>query len=267
MESRVLRVSGCWRVCLGAVLAATAMLLAPRLAAAEPVTVFAAASLRNALQEVQADWNKAGKAPLQISFAGSSALAKQIDNGAPADVYVSANPGWMDYLEKKGLIVANTRFDLLRNSIVLIAPKSSKVKLTIAPGFDLAGALGKNGYLAMANTDAVPAGIYGRKALQSLGVWHTVEARIAQAADVRAALRLVSLGEAPLGIVYRTDANVEPHVRIVGTFPANSHPPIIYPAALTTQAEGNSDARAFLQYLTGAAARRAFERQGFSVIQ
>lgn len=252
---------------VGLALAAVAGLLSPAAARAEPVTVFAAASLRDAMTDVQTAWQAEHDAPLHISFAGSSALAKQIDNGAPADVYVSANPGWMDHLQKKRLIIPATRFDLLRNSIVLVAPKASTLTVKIAPGFDLRGALGDNGYLAMANTSSVPAGIYGKAALQSLGVWGTVAGRIAQAADVRAALRLVALGEAPLGVVYRTDANAEPKVRVIGSFPPDSHPPIIYPAALTTRAQGNRDARAFLTYLRGPAATRAFQRQGFTVIR
>lgn len=218
------------------------------------------------MEDIRVRWRGDTGTDLTVVLAGSSALARQIENGAPADVYISANAGWMDHLEKNGRIVPDSRSDLLRNRIVLIVPKASKVDIRIEPGFDLAAALG-DGYLAMANTEAVPAGIYGKAALEALRAWPSVAGRIAQAADVRAALRLVSLGEAPFGIVYRTDANADSGVRVIGTFPPDSHPAIIYPAALTNRGAGNAHAEAFLAFLRSASARQAFERQGFDVIE
>lgn len=230
---------------------------------AQEVVVFAAASLKNALDAAVAEWEEQG-GEAAISYAGSSALARQIEQGAPADIFISANPGWMDYLEERGLINSATRSDLLGNRLVLIAPSPNDVTLKIAPGFDLAGAL-NGGYLAMANTEAVPAGIYGRAALTSLGVWDAVQDRIAQARDVRAALTLVSRGEAPLGIVYRTDAAADPNARIVDTFPEDTHEPIIYPIALTEGAEGEA-ARLLLEFLKSEDATPFFEAEGFDVL-
>jgi molybdate transport system substrate-binding protein len=233
-------------------------------AAAQPLLVFAAASLKNALDEIAvAWWHGTGKGA-RISYAASSTLAKQIENGAPADLFISADSDWMDYLETRKLIKPETRSDLLGNRIVLIAPAGSAVKLTIAPGFGLAAALG-DGRLAMADPAAVPAGRYGRAALEKLGVWGTVASRIAAAENVRAALLLVARGEAPLGIVYSTDAAVEPGVRIVDTFPRDSHPPIVYPIALTATS-ANPDAPALLVYLRGAAAHAQFQKAGFTVL-
>ena len=232
--------------------------------AQEPVTVFAAASLKNALDAINTAWSQQEGKEATISYAGSSALAKQIEEGAPADLFISADLDWMTYLAERDLIQTESERRLLGNRIVLVAHAGSTVELAIAPGFDLADALG-DGRLAMANIDAVPAGRYGKAALETLGVWDDVADKVAQAENVRAALQLVALGEAPLGIVYQTDATAEPGVRVVGTFPEDSHDPIIYPAALTV-ASANPDAAAFLNYLQGDEARGIFEEQGFTVL-
>ena len=230
------------------------------IAAADTVTVFAAASLKEALDENAKAYEAKSADKVVISYAASSALAKQIEAGAPADLFISADLDWMDYLEQRSLIKADTRQNLLRNRLVLIAPVDSKVSVNINPGFPLAKLLG-DGRLAMANPDAVPAGKYGKASLEALGVWKDVQSKVAPAENVRAALVLVSRGEAPLGIVYRTDAAVESRVRVVAEFPENSHPPIIYPAALT--ATGKSAAAAFLDSLSKPAARAVFKKYGF----
>ncbi|GJE62385.1 molybdate ABC transporter substrate-binding protein [Methylobacterium trifolii] len=229
-----------------------------------PVTVFAAASLKNALDEAAAAWAKETGRTARMSYAGSNALAKQLESGAPADLFFSADIAWMDYAEKAGTLRPGSRSDLLRNAIVLVAPKGSGVALDLKPGVDIARAL-DGGRLAMGNVDAVPAGKYGKAALEKLGAWEAVKGSIAQAENVRSAMLLVSRGEAPLGIVYATDAAADPSVRVVATFPADSHPPIVYPIALT-KVSANPDADAFLAYLKGATARPYFERQGFAVI-
>jgi len=229
-------------------------------AAAETVTVFAAASVKDALDEnVKAYQAKSGDR-IVVSYAASSALAKQIEAGAPADLFISADLDWMDYLEQRRLVKTDTRRNLLRNRLVLIAPVDSKVSVNIAPGFPLAALLGSS-RLAMANPEAVPAGKYGKASLEALGVWKDVQSKVAAAENVRAALVLVSRGEAPLGIVYRTDAAADPKVRVVGLFPENSHPPIIYPAALTVA--GKRAAEPFLQWLGRSDARAIFEKHGF----
>jgi molybdate transport system substrate-binding protein len=233
-------------------------------ARADGVAVFAAASLKNALDEVAAAWQAETGRTAVISYAASSALAKQIESGAPAALFISADQDWMNYVAARNLIVPDSRHDLLGNAIVLIAPQDSTVALDIAPGFDLAGALG-DGRLAMADTASVPAGKYGRTALEHLGVWAAVEPKVAQAENVRAALLLVSRGEAPLGIVYRTDAVADPAVKILGTFPEASHPPIVYPIALVSGGD-TADARALLDYIRSAAACPLFEKQGFTVL-
>ena len=237
----------------------------PDATAQENVTVFAAASLKNALDAVNAACQADVGEHATISYAASSALAKQIEQGAPADIFMSADLDWMEYLSDKNLIKADTETKLLGNSIVLVAPADSKVETKIDNGFDLAGLLGEDGRLAMANVDAVPAGKYGKAALESLGVWASVEGNVAQAENVRAALALVSTGEAPLGIVYKTDAAADPKVKVVGTFPENSHPPIVYPVAQTAESK-DSDAPAFLRCLQSAKAKVLFEAQGFTVL-
>ena len=229
------------------------------------VVVLAAASLKNALDDASAAWTKESGKQTKISYAASSALAKQVEAGAPADMFVSADLDWMDYLDQRKLIKPGTRANLLANEIVLIAPKDSKVALKIDKGFALKQALG-DGKLAMANIDAVPAGKYGKASLEALGVWPSVSDHVAQAENVRMALLLVSRGEAPLGIVYQTDAAADPGVKIVGTFPADTHPPIVYPIALLSTS-ANPDAAAFLAYLKSPAAKPFFEKQGFTVLK
>ncbi|MFV0358648.1 molybdate ABC transporter substrate-binding protein [Tropicimonas sp.] len=247
-----------------AAFALSLMQLAPTMAGADEVTVFAAASLTNAMAEIEERFEAETGHDLTVSLAGSSALARQIQQGAPADIFISANPGWMDELENGGLLEPDSRFDLLNNSIVLIAHGTDAAPVEIGPETDLAGLLG-DGRLAMALVDAVPAGIYGKASLESLGLWEDVEPQVAQADNVRAALAFVATGEAPFGIVYATDAAADDNVTIVGTFPADSHPPIIYPAADLANRDSEAE-NAFVDYLRGPVARAAFERQGFIVL-
>ena len=248
-----------------AALVAGALALPAAPAAAKDLLVFAAASLKNALDDIDASYKKETGKAVTVSFAASSALAKQVEQGAPADVFISADLDWMDYLAKKNQIKPETRSNLLGNSIVLVAPADSKVMAKVAPGFALASLLG-DGHLAMANTQSVPAGKYGKAALEKLGVWDSVKDRVAQADNVRAALLLVSRGEAPLGIVYKTDVAADPKVKIVDSFPDDSHPPIIYPVAVIA-ASANPDAAAYLAYLKSPTAAAAFEKQGFTVLK
>jgi molybdate transport system substrate-binding protein len=229
--------------------------------AADRINVFAAASLKNALDAVAAAWKADTSKEATITYAASSALAKQIEGGAPADVFISADLDWMKYLSDKKLVAAGTEVKLLGNEIVLVAPKDSKAEAKIEPDFPLAQILG-DGKLAMCDVKAVPAGKYGKAALEKLGVWASVESKVAQAENVRAALKLVATSEAALGIVYTTDAKAEPAVKVLGTFPADSHPPIVYPAAALA-ASTNPDAAAFVKYLQTARAKAIFEDQGF----
>jgi len=238
--------------------------IGPALAQVKEPLVFAAASMKNALDDIAAQWQRETGKKVIISYAASNTLIKQIEQGAPADIFASADLDWMDYGQQKNLINVETRSNLLSNRIVLVATKDATSTLNITSGFDLAGAL-KGGRLAMANVEAVPAGKYGKAALEKLGAWDGVKDKIAQADNVRAALVLVSRGEAPIGIVYQTDAASDPTVKIIGAFPEDSHPPITYPIALT-KTSTNPDARAFLNYIRSAAARPAFERQGFTVL-
>ncbi len=233
------------------------------LSAERDVTVFAAASLTNALQDVAKDYEASGGGKVKFSFAASSLLARQIEAGADADVFFSADTEWMDYLAARKLIRTGTRRDALSNRLVLIAPAGSTVALSIAPGFAIAAALGDS-RLALADPDTVPAGKYAKAALTKLGVWDAVANKIARAENVRAALAYVARGEASLGIVYETDAKAEAKVRTVDTFPADTHPAIVYPVALTASANG-SDAEAFLAYILSAKAAAVFKRHGFSV--
>lgn len=229
------------------------------------LVIFAAASMKNALDEAAANWVKeSGKPAPKISYAASNTLAKQLENGAPADLFVSADLDWMDYAASKNLIRPDTRVSLLANRIVLVAGKDSTAKLDLKPDVDVAGAVGA-GRLAMGNVDSVPAGKYGKAALEKLGSWDKVKDKIAQADNVRAALLLVSRGEAPLGIVYATDAAADSQVKVVATFPEDSHPPIVYPVAVTKDS-ANPDALAFLTYLRSPAAKSLFEKQGFTVL-
>lgn len=227
------------------------------------VTVFAAASLKSALDEAAGGFTQSTGNKVVASYAASSALARQIEQAAPADVFISADLEWMDHLAGKGLIRADTRVNLLGNRLVLIKSASQSTDLKIEKGFDLAAALGV-GRLAVADVKAVPAGKYAKAALESLGVWTSVESRIAQSENVRAALALVARGEAPLGIVYETDARAEPKVNVVGAFPDSSHPAIIYPVAVT-QASGAPDAaKALIAYLVSTAGMDIFKKHGFT---
>jgi molybdate transport system substrate-binding protein len=233
-------------------------------AAAEPVTVFAAASLKEAMDEQARRFEGETGNKVVVSYGGSNALARQIEAGAPADVFISADLDWMNYLARGGGLVPGSRQNLLRNDLVLIAPAASKTTLRIAPRFKLAGALGGE-KLAMANPDSVPAGKYGKAALTALGVWASVERQIAGTDNVRAALSLVARGEAALGIVYKSDALAEPGVRIVDTFPEATHAPIIYPVALVAPQKGPA-AKALLDFLRSAPARAVWVRYGFTAL-
>ena len=253
-----------------ALCSATALALAiPAAASAEDVTVFAAASLKDALDAVAVQWSEETGNTATISYAGSSALAGQIQEGAPADVFVSAAVNWMDTLEEAGLIEPDTRVDLLGNTLVLVAYGADAAPIEIGPDFDLAGLL-DGGKLSMALVDSVPAGQYGRAALESLGVWQAVEPSVAQAENVRAALALVATGEAPYGIVYGSDAVADDEagddqVSVVGTFPEGSHDPIVYPAAVVATSE-KPEAQAFLDYLSSDAADATFAGLGFTIL-
>jgi molybdate transport system substrate-binding protein len=234
------------------------------LSAERDVTVFAAASLTIALQDVAKDYEASGGGKVKFSFAASSLLARQIEAGADADLFLSADVEWMDYLAERKLIRTATRRDVLSNRLVLIAPAGSTVALAIAPGFALAATLGDS-RLALADPDTVPAGKYAKAALTALGVWPSVADKLARAENVRAALAYVARGEAALGIVYATDAKAEPKVKTVDTFPADTHPAIVYPVALTASADG-PEAKAFLAYIVSDKAAAVFQRYGFSVL-
>ena len=236
----------------------------PAALAEDGLTIFAAASLKNALDDINTACEADVGEKAAISYAGSSALAKQIEQGAPADIFISADLDWMDYLSEKNLTKKDTETRLLGNRIVLVAPADSSATAEIKDGFDLAGLVG-DGKLAMANTDSVPAGKYGKAALEKLGAWTAVEGKVAQSENVRAALALVATGEAPFGIVYQTDAAAEPKVKIVAQFPEDSHAPIIYPAAELAESK-DEDAGAFLKCLQSSKARELFEAQGFTVL-
>ncbi|HVW73019.1 MAG TPA: molybdate ABC transporter substrate-binding protein [Rhizomicrobium sp.] len=237
--------------------------LAPQAAMARPtVTVFAAASLTDVMKDVAGVYQARTGVSVTLSFDASSILARQIDNGAQADIFMSADEDWMDYLQKDNRIIPGTRRNLLGNRLVLVADSDPGPIPKIAPHFDLAGALGDN-KLAMADPASVPAGKYGKAALTALGVWDSVAPKVAQAESVRVALEYVARGEAPFGIVYATDARLAP-VKVVGVFPENTHPPILYPVALTRTA--SPAARAFLAFLSGKQARAIFEKAGFTTL-
>lgn len=229
---------------------------------ARDVTVFAAASLKNALEAVAKAWTDETGHSVTMSFAGSSALARQIEAGAPADIFISANPGWMDHLAALGMIRTDTRVDLLSNRLVLIGPAGADPLGPLGPSTDLTTRLGPD-RMAMALVQAIPAGIYGKAALVSLGLWPKVEDKIAQTDNVRAALALVALGEAPLGITYASDAQVQPKVTVLARFPASSHPQILYPAALVNDSAA-LQAAAFLAFLQSENALDIFQVAGFS---
>jgi molybdate transport system substrate-binding protein len=233
----------------------------PASAQDKSLTAFAAASMKNALDDIDAAYTAKTGVKIVASYAASSALAKQIEQGAPADIFMSADTDWMDYAVNRKAIDAPSRVNLLGNSIVLIAPKDSRIdKVVIGQGFDLAKLAG-NGKIATGDVNAVPVGRYARAALEKLGAWQAAEPKFAMAESVRAALTLVARGEAALGIVYSTDAKVEPGVKIVGTFPADSHPPIIYPVAATATAK--PEAASYLGFLRSSAAKAIFEKYGF----
>ncbi len=236
----------------------------PALAQDKSLIVFAAASMKNALDDIDAAYTAKTGIKIVASYAASSALAKQIEQGAPADIFVSADTDWMDYATAKKNINEPTRVNLLGNSIVLIAPKDSKIdSVTIGQGLDLAKLAG-DGKIATGDVKAVPVGKYAKAALEKLGAWQAAEPKFAMAESVRAALTLVARGEAALGIVYSTDAKVEPGVKIVGTFPADSHPSIIYPVAATTTAR--AQAADYLAFLRSSAAKTVFEKYGFTFL-
>jgi molybdate transport system substrate-binding protein len=235
--------------------------VSPAFADDRSLTVFAAASMKNALDEIDAAFTAKSGVKVAASYAASSMLAKQIEQGAPADIFVSADTDWMDYATAKKTINDATRVNLLGNSIVLIAPKDSKIdNVTIGAGFDLARLAG-DGRIATGDVKSVPVGKYAKAALEKLGAWQAAEAKFAMADSVRAALTLVARDEAVLGIVYATDAKIEPGVKIVGTFPADSHPPIIYPVAATTTAK--PEASDYLAFLRSPAAKAVLEKYGF----
>lgn len=238
------------------------LLGAPALAQDKGPLVLAAASLQESLTAAADAWTAKGHPRPVLSFAASSALARQVEAGGAADLFISADEPWMDEVAQKGLIVPGTRKAFLANRLVLIAPADSTLRLTIGKGFAIAKALG-DGRLAMADPDAVPAGKYGKAALSALGVWPGVSAKVASAENVRAALALVERRAAPLGIVYATDARASKLVRVVGTFPANTHPPITYPLA-RLKASTNRDAEAFRKYLISLEGQAIFIRYGFS---
>lgn len=236
-----------------------AVLMLPGTAAAEQVTLFAAASLKTALDDLAARYMAGTGTRVLVSTAASSALARQIEAGAPADIFISADRDWMDHLQAQGLIRAGSRRDLLGSRLVLVAARGREP----VPVEGLAAALGDS-RLAVADTGSVPAGRYAKAALQSLGQWDALSGRLAQAENVRAALALVARGEAPYGIVYATDAAAEPGVTVAAAFPASSHPPIVYPAALTAMAEGDAASR-LLDWLSGEAAAEVFRSHGFTI--
>ena len=235
-------------------------------ARAEPgrVVIFAAASLKTALDAIMTAWHAETGRTVVASYAASSALARQLEQGAPAHLFISADADWMDYVSAKGLVRRETRVDLAGNQLVIIARTGRKVAIEIKPGLDLSQHLG-GGRLALAHTTSVPAGKYAKAALEKLGAWAAVSGHLAQTENVRAALLLVSRGEAPLGIVYASDAQADANVEVVSTFPADSHPPIVYPAALTRLA--SADAEAFLRFLGSPESKALFAAHGFSGLQ
>jgi molybdate transport system substrate-binding protein len=232
-----------------------------------PLLVFAASSLTDAMDQIAAAYIKSTGQQVNLSYAASSVLARQVEAGAKADVFFSADTDWMDFLQARGLVDKGTRKDLLGNRLVLVAPANSNVSIRIAPNFALAAALDSasvKARLATGDSDSVPVGRYARMALSSLGIWKDVENRLIRADNVRSALSFIARGEAPLGIVYETDAIVDKKVRIVDTFPASTHPPIIYPVAATAGAQ--APAKRFVTFLQGEAAQAVFKKYGFSTL-
>ncbi|MBR0682938.1 molybdate ABC transporter substrate-binding protein [Roseomonas eburnea] len=254
------------RVVLAAV-AALACVAAPAARAQEGPTVFAAASLTDALRVLGQQWAARGNPAPRFSFAASSALARQIEQGAPADLFMSADEPWMDYVQQRNLIVTATRVSPIGNALVLVAPANDARPVALARGTDLLALLGPNGRIATGDPAHVPVGRYAQAALTWMGQWDAVAPRLARADNVRAALLLVERGEAPFGIVYATDAAISPGVRVAGTFPAESHTAITYPFALTRRAEGNARARALFAFLAGLEAQPVWQRFGFRLAQ
>jgi len=252
-------------ICLGMVFAVTA-LFGSAGARADDVLVFAAASQRDALDAAIRAYREASSDHVRVTYLSSSKLARQIEQGAPADFYISANPRWMDYLEERKLIDASTRTDMFGNGLVLVAARDSSAgKVDVKKGFDLAALLGE-GRLAVGDPDHVPAGIYAKQAMQSLGLWHSVEPRLARADNVRAALALVARGEAPYGIVYSSDAVADSNVKVVGVFSEDSHPKIVYPVAVTANAKSPAGAKALLEFLRTPKAAKIYRKFGFNVL-
>ncbi len=240
-----------------------AVLWIPSPASAQrPLTIFAAASTTNALTEIMKLHESRGGGKVSASFASSSTLAKQIENGAPADIFLSADQKWMDYLDQRKLIEPGSRGDLLGNRVVLIAPADSPLKAEIKPGFPLLQWLGE-GRLSMGDPDHVPAGLYGKEALTRLGLWKQIEPRLARAGDVRAALALVERGECPLGVVYSTDAAISARVKVVAAFPADSHKPVVYPVGIVV-GKASPAARAMLELLRSPQGMAIFKKYGFT---
>jgi molybdate transport system substrate-binding protein len=233
--------------------------------AAETITVFAAASLRDALDDAAAAFKAKTGIEMKASYAASSALAKQIESGAPADLFASADTKWMDYVIRKDLVQPQTRIDLLGNSLVVVAPKDSKIETLTLTAAEFGKAVG-DGKWATGMVASVPVGVYAKEALTKLGIWATAEPKLAQTDNVRAALQFVSRGEAALGVVYQTDAHADPKVKVVATFPEDTHAPIVYPFALTKAATGDAPAK-FLAFLSSDEARPIFERQGFVLLK
>jgi molybdate transport system substrate-binding protein len=230
-----------------------------------PLTIFAAASLTDAMRAIAQDWQNRGHAAPRLSFAASSALARQIEQGAPADLFMSADEPWMDYLQERNLIVNATRVSPIGNALVLMAPANAAQPVALTRTTNLVALLGANGRLATGDPAHVPVGRYAQAALTWMGQWDAVSPRLARADNVRSALLLVERGEAPYGIVYATDAAASTGVRVVGTFPAESHTPVTYPFALIRRAEGNDQARALLAFLTGPETVPVWQRFGFSL--
>lgn len=248
---------------VGIIATTFALLLSTAAAPAPALTVFAAASLQNALEEISTAYLRRDGARVVLSFAASSTLAKQIERGAPADVYLSADRAWMDYLVQRGRIVEGSRVIVVRNRLVLVAPAARARRFEIKAGFPLAQALG-GGRLALGDPSHVPAGRYAKAALESLDLWASVAERLAPCDHVRVALALVARGEAPLGIVYASDVAAEPAVRVVGEFPPASHPPIVYPAGRVSAGRTQRTASAYLSFLRSAAAQAVFVKHGFA---
>ncbi len=238
------------------------LLLAPATAFAQDLTVFAAASLTDAMRDVAAAWEAQGNPKLRMNFAASNTLAQQIEQGAPANLFASADNRWMDWAAQRNLIAPDTRRTLLGNALVLVEAKDRVKPVQIGPGWDLMALLGADGRLAVGDPANVPAGIYAQQALTKLGLWTAVQPRLARSDSVRSALLLVERGEAPAGIVYSTDAAVAPGVAIAGTFPEDTHDPVVYPFAVTKSGD-TPQARALMHFLSGPQASAIFAKRGF----